>query len=105
MDVSAKAVQTVIMHLPSSGEILKEINLRNVEFSIPFPIWKQNPETIGHGDCGFKFCFFSLFNWTSGTRTQRCDSYVTSILAKASPASETVLAFSVWETAMKPAYH
>ena len=60
MNVGAKAVQTVIMHLPYSGEILKEINLGNVQFSIPFPIWKQNPETVGQGDCGFGFCVFSL---------------------------------------------
>lgn len=58
VNVDAKAVQTVTMHLPYSEEVLKEINLGNVQFSIPFP--KQNPETIGHGYCGFGFCFFPL---------------------------------------------
>lgn len=93
VDVGAKAVQTVIMHLPYSGEILKEINWRNVEFSTHFPIWKQNPETICHGDDEFRFCCFSLFNWTSGTRMQTCESCVASILAKASPASKRLFWF------------
>lgn len=60
VSVGANAVQAVTTCFPYSGEIIEKIDLRNVHFSIPFLIWKQNPETIGQVGCGFGFCFFSL---------------------------------------------
>lgn len=81
VNVGAKAVQTVTMHLPSSGEILKEINLGNVQSGIPSLIWKQKPSAKGIVDSNFAsfLCREShLFNWIPATRRQRrFDSFVT----------------------------
>lgn len=68
MSVGASAVQTVRTCLPYSGEIVQNTDLRNVQLNIPFLIWKQNPEIIVQVDCGFRFCFFYLFNLSQELR-------------------------------------
>lgn len=58
MNLGAKAVQTVKMHLPCSGEILEEIYLGNGKRSILFLAWKQNLVT-GEGIVDSIACFTS----------------------------------------------
>ena len=99
VNVGAKAVQTVIMLLPYSGEVLKEINLGHVSLAslswFGTRILKLSPKGIVDSYFACFLCREShLFNWTPGTARQgRFDSIVPSIYWKASSALKRLFCF------------